>query len=96
MVRYARENLYIVKTLKEFQLIDEDGKDQGSNGMFIYLKVFLKKPWMIGLQKVLDTNNSFNKNFTKNSSPPKGEGYHGTSFGRGATQRGEKISIGHA
>ncbi|KAG0042428.1 hypothetical protein BGZ83_000467 [Gryganskiella cystojenkinii] len=31
VVRYARENLYIVKTLKEFQLIDEDGKDQGSN-----------------------------------------------------------------
>ena len=32
MVRYARENLYIVKTLKEFQFIDEEGKDQGSNG----------------------------------------------------------------
>lgn len=27
-----RENLYIVKTLKEFQYIDEDGKDQGANG----------------------------------------------------------------
>lgn len=32
VVKYARENLYIVKTLKEFQYIDEDGKDQGSNG----------------------------------------------------------------
>ncbi|KAF9107230.1 hypothetical protein BGX29_006916 [Mortierella sp. GBA35] len=31
VVRYARENLYIVKTLKEFQYIDEEGKDQGSN-----------------------------------------------------------------
>ncbi|KAF9542658.1 hypothetical protein EC957_001792 [Mortierella hygrophila] len=31
VVKYARENLYIVKTLKEFQYIDEDGKDQGSN-----------------------------------------------------------------
>ncbi|KAG0264375.1 hypothetical protein BG011_006981 [Mortierella polycephala] len=31
VVRYARDNLYIVKTLKEFQFIDEDGKDQGSN-----------------------------------------------------------------
>jgi len=29
-----RENLYIVKTLKEFQYIDEDGKDQGANGEF--------------------------------------------------------------
>lgn len=34
MVKYARENLYIVKTLKEFQYIDEEGKDQGSNGEF--------------------------------------------------------------
>ncbi|KAF9901343.1 hypothetical protein BX616_002287, partial [Lobosporangium transversale] len=31
VVRYARENIYIVKTLKEFQYIDEEGKDQGSN-----------------------------------------------------------------
>ncbi|KAF9902226.1 hypothetical protein EC991_005172 [Linnemannia zychae] len=31
VVKYARENLYIVKTLKEFQYIDEEGKDQGSN-----------------------------------------------------------------
>ncbi|KAG0229966.1 hypothetical protein B0O80DRAFT_490587 [Mortierella sp. GBAus27b] len=31
VVRYARENLYIVKTLKEFQYIDEEGKDQGAN-----------------------------------------------------------------
>lgn len=26
------ENLYIVKTLKEFQYVDEEGKDQGANG----------------------------------------------------------------
>lgn len=32
VVKYAKENLYIVKTLKEFQYIDEEGKDQGSNG----------------------------------------------------------------
>lgn len=32
VVHYFRENLYIVKTLKEFQYIDEDGKDQGANG----------------------------------------------------------------
>ncbi|GAA5995121.1 hypothetical protein JCM5350_002772 [Sporobolomyces pararoseus] len=31
VVHYFRENLYIVKTLKEFQYIDEDGKDQGAN-----------------------------------------------------------------
>ncbi|GJN91508.1 hypothetical protein Rhopal_004531-T1 [Rhodotorula paludigena] len=31
VVQYFRENLYIVKTLKEFQYIDEAGKDQGAN-----------------------------------------------------------------
>ncbi|KAF9161854.1 hypothetical protein DFQ27_008283 [Actinomortierella ambigua] len=31
VVRYAKENLYIVKTLKEFQYIDAEGKDQGAN-----------------------------------------------------------------
>ncbi|GAA5894302.1 hypothetical protein JCM5296_005132 [Sporobolomyces johnsonii] len=31
VVQYFRENLYIVKTLKEFQYIDEFGKDQGAN-----------------------------------------------------------------
>ncbi|GAA5857117.1 hypothetical protein JCM8547_007969 [Rhodosporidiobolus lusitaniae] len=31
VVQYFRENLYIVKTLKEFQYIDETGKDQGAN-----------------------------------------------------------------
>jgi hypothetical protein len=29
---WDRENLYIIKTLKEFQFIDEFGKDQGANG----------------------------------------------------------------
>lgn len=32
MVKYAKDNVYIVKTLKEFQYLDEEGKDQGSNG----------------------------------------------------------------
>ena len=31
-VMYFKENLYIVKTLKEFQYLDEFGKDQGANG----------------------------------------------------------------
>ncbi|KWU46704.1 Epsin-3, partial [Rhodotorula sp. JG-1b] len=31
VVHYFRYNLYVVKTLKEFQYIDEDGKDQGAN-----------------------------------------------------------------
>jgi epsin len=28
---YFKNNLYIIKTLKEFQYIDDDGKDQGAN-----------------------------------------------------------------
>ncbi|WAQ83986.1 hypothetical protein PtA15_4A437 [Puccinia triticina] len=31
VVLYFRENVYIIKTLKEFQYIDEYGKDQGAN-----------------------------------------------------------------
>ncbi|KAF7760704.1 hypothetical protein Agabi119p4_10113 [Agaricus bisporus var. burnettii] len=31
VVIYFRDNIYIVKTLKEFQFIDDDGKDQGAN-----------------------------------------------------------------
>ncbi|KAF8736955.1 hypothetical protein AX14_013688 [Amanita brunnescens Koide BX004] len=31
VVIYFRDNLYIIKTLKEFQYIDEDSKDQGAN-----------------------------------------------------------------
>ncbi|KAF9973914.1 hypothetical protein BGZ73_002813 [Actinomortierella ambigua] len=36
VVRYAKENLYIVKTLKEFQYIDTEGKDQGANGEALF------------------------------------------------------------
>ncbi|KAH9949404.1 epsin domain-containing protein [Amylocystis lapponica] len=31
VIVYFRENMYIVKTLGEFQYIDDDGKDQGAN-----------------------------------------------------------------
>ena len=33
VISYARENLYVIKTLKEFQYIDDDGRDQGANGI---------------------------------------------------------------
>lgn len=32
VVSWARSNLYIIKTLREFQYVDEDGKDVGQNG----------------------------------------------------------------
>ncbi|KAL0577183.1 hypothetical protein V5O48_004822 [Marasmius crinis-equi] len=31
VVIYFRDNMYIIKTLKEFQFVDENGKDQGAN-----------------------------------------------------------------
>lgn len=31
VVVWAKDNIYIIKTLREFQYIDEDGKDQGMN-----------------------------------------------------------------
>jgi hypothetical protein len=32
VVVWAKDNIYIIKTLREFQYIDEEGKDQGING----------------------------------------------------------------
>lgn len=32
VVTWAKENIFIIKTLREFQYIDEDGRDVGQNG----------------------------------------------------------------
>lgn len=32
VVTWALKNIYIIKTLKEFQYIDEEGRDVGHNG----------------------------------------------------------------
>ena len=32
VVTWARKNVYIIKTLREFQYVDDDGKDVGQNG----------------------------------------------------------------
>ena len=37
VVTWARKNVYIIKTLREFQYIDEDGRDVGQNGMFVVM-----------------------------------------------------------
>lgn len=34
VVLYAKENIYVVKTLKEFQHVDDTGKDVGFNGNY--------------------------------------------------------------
>lgn len=35
VVTWAHKNIYIIKTLREFQYIDEDGRDVGQNGTII-------------------------------------------------------------
>lgn len=32
VVTWARKNVYIIKTLREFQHVDEEGRDVGQNG----------------------------------------------------------------
>jgi hypothetical protein len=32
VVRRSKDNIYIIKTLREFQYIDEENKDQGMSG----------------------------------------------------------------
>lgn len=32
VVTWAKKNVFIIKTLREFQYIDEDGRDVGQNG----------------------------------------------------------------
>lgn len=34
VVRWGKDNLYVVKSLREFQHVDDDGVDQGSNSTF--------------------------------------------------------------
>lgn len=33
VVNWSKDNIYIIKTLREFQYVDENGKDQGANSM---------------------------------------------------------------
>lgn len=33
VVTWARESIYIIKTLREFQYVDDDGRDVGQNGL---------------------------------------------------------------
>jgi epsin len=35
VVRWGKDNLYVVKSLREFQYVDDDGVDQGSNSTFL-------------------------------------------------------------
>lgn len=43
VVTWARKNVYIIKTLREFQYVDDDGKDVGQNGEQRYVLRFRLK-----------------------------------------------------
>lgn len=40
VVTWARKNVYIIKTLREFQYVDEDGRDVGQNGKWCGIPIF--------------------------------------------------------
>ena len=45
VVQYAKNNIHEIKTLKDFQYIDENNHDEGSNGIltfffFLFLYIF--------------------------------------------------------
>jgi epsin len=39
VVTWARQSIYIIKTLREFQYIDEEGRDVGQNGELTFLAI---------------------------------------------------------
>ena len=41
VVTWSRKNIYIIKTLREFQHIDEDGRDVGQNSECAFLRVHI-------------------------------------------------------
>lgn len=41
VVTRARKEVYIIKTLREFQHIDDDGRDVGQNGILIFHVVLM-------------------------------------------------------
>lgn len=47
VVTWSRKNIYIIKTLREFQHIDEDGKDVGQNSESTLLRTTrsFANPW---------------------------------------------------
>lgn len=47
VVTWAHKNIYIIKTLREFQYIDDDGRDVGQNGEEVFKR--FKWLWLTGV-----------------------------------------------
>ena len=41
VINWARKNVYVIKTLREFQYVDDDGRDVGQNGRIILVMVHM-------------------------------------------------------
>jgi len=48
VVTWAHKNIYIIKTLREFVYIDEDGRDVGQNGTFYIVSRFVTQYFNLG------------------------------------------------
>ena len=44
VVTWARKSIYVVKTLREFQYVDDDGRDVGQNGKAAHSNTDLPMP----------------------------------------------------
>lgn len=57
VVTWAKKNIYIIKTLREFVYIDEEGRDVGQNGVYIMVPLghvsILKQQQFVWRQKNL-------------------------------------------
>ena len=80
VVTWAKQNLFVIKTLREFQYIDEDGRDVGQNGRFW---------WSTGVLEHLLTAANSPGGFKRAHIPPTGRG---TAPGRAQRQKDVEVA----
>lgn len=56
IIAFVRQNLHVITTLKDFQYIDEGGRDQGLNGNFVIIGVRERSKTLAALVKGTDYN----------------------------------------
>ena len=69
VVTWAKQNLFIIKTLREFQYIDEDGRDVGQNGT-AHQTLLRGRHADVGAQFGWHPRSLRNSSWTKNGSEP--------------------------
>ena len=53
VVTWARKNVYVIKTLREFQHIDDDGRDVGQNSECAVEQFGARPEWLMGFSPSL-------------------------------------------